>query len=166
MQPPETAAQILSDLARAFPRQPIEPATFAVYLRELDDVPPDALQLAVRELIRTSEFFPSVRAIRAAAVARALALPSPAAALAQVEERIAWARNGDRDLADAPPVHEVARWTLDRVGGYSALRDSAEPGIVRAQFLKLYREVRDDRLHSGQVGELDPAPAAHALGAA
>lgn len=152
---PPTPQQILADLGRAFPRQTIDGETFRVYLRELEDVPAGALDEAVRSLIRTSEFFPSVRAIRETVAERTLQIPLEAAALEQVHRRIAWARDDEADRDGVPPdLHPLVRDALGHVGGFSAFKTADEPGVVRGQFLRLFREVRAAAVRDAQLGDL------------
>lgn len=148
-----TPQQILADLARAFPRQAVPRETFAVYLRELDDVPPALLEAAVREMIRTKDFFPTVRELREAVAERALALPGEAAALEQVHARVAWARvdEADRD-GDPPAVHPIVLDALAQVGGFAAFRTADEPGVVRGQFLRIFRDMRARAVREAQLG--------------
>lgn len=149
-----TSAQILADLKRAFPRQVLDAETFGVYLRELNDVPPQLLEVVVQELIRTSEWFPTVRAIREKAAERTLALPGEAEALAQIEARLRHTReNGTAE--DAPLVHPLVREAVNHVGGYSSFRSSDDPGVVRGQFGRLYREMRTRAIVEAQVGNLE-----------
>lgn len=148
-----TPQQLLADLACAFPRHPIKPETFRVYLRELADLPPAALEAACRELIRTSEFFPTVRAIREAAVERLLGLPGEAEALAQVEARADWFKDAEHEReGDPPDVHPRVKEALDHVGGFYAFRTAENPSVVRGQFLRLYRELRERDLREANVG--------------
>lgn len=111
-----------------------------MYVRELADVPAAVLELAIREIIRTHEFFPTVRTIREVAAERILALPSEPAALAQVDARIEWSRTGEEGAA--PDVHPVVREALDRCGGYHRFRHGDNASIVQSQFQKVYRELR------------------------
>lgn len=164
---PLTPQQILADLARAFPRQTFDAGTLRVYLRELDDVPPEALDLATRALIRTSEFFPTVRAIRERVAEHTLELPGEAAALEQVYARVAWARDDEADrVGSPPPIDPLVRQALDQVGGFSAFKTADEPGVIRGQFLRLYRETRAAAIHDTQIGtlELGAGPERKALG--
>jgi hypothetical protein len=140
---------------RAFPRQAVLDGTLRVYLRELADVPAAALDEAVRSLIRTSEFFPTVRAIREAVAERSLQIPHEAAALEQVHARIAWGREDEAArVGDPPPIHPLVRDALDHVGGFAAFRGASEPGVLRGQFLRLYRELRADAVRNAQLGDL------------
>lgn len=144
--------EILADLARAFPRTPIETETFRVYVRELEDLPPEALAAACRGLIRTSEWFPTIRAIREATVEWTLRLPSEVEALAQVDARIRWAREG-RD-GEAPAVHPSVRQAVERVGSFHTFRTAEKPGVVRTQFVRYYQEIRSRQIYDGQTGSL------------
>lgn len=143
---------LLADLARAFPRNPITPETLRVYLRELDDVPPELLEAVVRDLIRTSEWFPTVRAIRERAAERSLGLPAEAEALAQIEARIRWARTSA--AAEAPPIHPVVLEAIRGVGGFHAFRSADEASVIRGQFGRLYRELRGSAIAAVQTGAL------------
>lgn len=151
--------ELIADLSRAFPRQPVTRDTLVVYLRELSDMPVEVLEPTIRELIRTSEFFPTVRAIREAAAERSLGLPSEADALSQIEARMLWARTGSH--GEQPPVHPLVKEALDHIGGWHAFRAADEPSVVRGQFLRLYRELRLRGIREAQIGDLAlPAGAA------
>lgn len=162
-----TRAEVLSDLTRAFPQfilkldEVSRRETIRVYVRELSDIDPAALEQAARALIRTSEFFPTVRAIRETVAEQTLALPGEAAALEQVYARIAWHRDDEADREGDPPhVHPLVRHALDLVGGYSAFRTADDPGVVRGQFLRLFREARAAAVRDAQTGDLAALPAA------
>lgn len=147
-------AKLIGDLVRAYPGKAIHGDTVRVYVRELSDVPPAILEEAVRALIRTSEWFPSVAAIRQAVAERTLALPSEAEALAQVSARSRWARQDEDERGDRPDVHPLVREALDQVGGWFAFRSADEPGVVRGQFLRLYKELRAAALADARLGTL------------
>lgn len=154
-----TPEQSIADLARAFPRQAVDRGTLAVYVRELQDVPAEVLALSVRDLIRTSEWFPTVRAIREQAAERLLGLPSETDALAQIGARIEWAREQE---GDAPDVHPTVREALELSGGFYRFRVADQASIVQAQFLKVYRERRAAAIRgavTGTLAALDPARA-------
>jgi hypothetical protein len=115
--------------------------------------------------MRSSEFFPTLRAIREAVAETILELPGEEEALAQIEARVTWGRSDDRD-GDPPPVHPLVRQALDHVGGFHAWKQTSEPGILRSQFLRLFREVRAASIREVQIGrELAPGPRRPELGA-
>lgn len=151
-------------LSAAFPRQPVTPETVKAYLANLEDVPPPALEQAVRRLIRTGTFFPLISEIRAAVAEQKLLFPTEAEALAQVYGRIRWQRETEGE-GEPPPVHPLVKSALDLVGGYAALRAADEPGVIRGQFLRLYREMRSSGLQEAQIGALalPPPPERKAL---
>lgn len=145
----KTTKDLIVDLSEAFPRNPMRRETFRLYLRHLVDVPLEILEPVVDELICTSEFFPTIRAIREASAERSLMLPSEAAALEQIEARIAWARIGGE--GDPPVLDPLVRKALDHVGGWHAFKANDEPTVVRGQFLRLFRELRAARIREEQV---------------
>lgn len=142
---------LVLDLAAAWPREQLQPETVAIYADDLSDIPTQIVGEAVRVLRRTSEFFPTIRAIREAAAEVALALPSEDEALRQVGARIAWGKLSDAGRRPVPDVHPDVRDALDHVGGYYAFRTATEPTIVRGQFLKIYREIRAGRIRAAQI---------------
>lgn len=146
--PPPRQPQIgvlLLELAHAFPRQPLPPETHAIYARELGDIPEPVLAVSIRQLMRTSEWVPTIRGIRETAAEHVLALPTEAQALAQIEARLVWAAQGAE--GDAPDVHDLAAEALAHVGGYSAFK-SIETYRARNAFLRAYRDLRQERIHA------------------
>ena len=57
-------AELLGDLAAAFPKQQLTARTLAVYMEDLVDLPPVELAKALLELRRTCEWFPTIAQIR------------------------------------------------------------------------------------------------------
>jgi hypothetical protein len=141
---------LVAELAAAFPRQPVTADNVRAYARALDDLPLTVLTATVRELVRTSRFFPTVAEIREAAAERTLGLPSEAEALEQVEIRARWAR--DHDGQETPFVHPLVGAAVDHVGGWFALRTTDRPDVLRGQLLRLYREGRAAAVREFQVG--------------
>lgn len=161
MQVDSTLPLLLADLVHAFPRNSVAPETILVYARELSDLAPAALALAVRSLIRSSEWFPSIRAIREQAAEILLALPTESVALSQIEDRVGWARREEheREGEEPPEVHPMVREALDHVGGFHAFKTADKPAVIRGQFLSLFREMRASRIRDVQVGALADHPA-------
>jgi hypothetical protein len=157
----------LARLKAAFPRQPVPAETFALYLRELGDVPPEVLDRAVSRLIRTqtNDRWPTVGALREACAEEVLALPSESAALRQVNALARWrARDPLERAGSAPDVHPLVREALTLVGGTLAFRTADEPGVIRGQFGRLYRDLRAEHVHDAQIGRtLEAAPERPAL---
>lgn len=140
---------LVAVLRAAFPNQTIERETVRIYVEELSDLPPDILEAGIRHLLRTNEgFFPSIAAIRRASAEVVLRLPSEDEALSQVEQRIAW---GKGKQGPPPTVHGDVGRALNHIGGYYTFKTAAEPSIVRSQFLKTYREIRQSRIRAIQI---------------
>lgn len=160
--PEPTTGDLIQALKDAFHWYPLPEKALAWYAVELSDIPPAVLEQAIREVIRTeTKYFPSIGLIRSVAAARMLALPSPTGALAQVQARITWAKTVDEEERSEPPeVHPTVKQALELVGGYGAFRTAEESTIVRGQFLRLYKELREDTLHDAAAGRLALPPAA------
>lgn len=136
-----TVAALLTKLARAFPREKVRPETFELYATDLHQVDPEVLDAAVTRIIRTSEFFPTVRAIREACAEILLDLPTEAEALAQAEAVARWQSEGM--TGDAPPVHALTEQAVRLVGGYREFRINNRPNEIRSQFTRYYRDLRN-----------------------
>jgi hypothetical protein len=147
-----TTAELLGALAVALPHHPkMPPSTLRLYLRDLEPIPIAVLADAITWMIRTVPMerrLPSVREIREACAERVLQLPSEAQALEQITARIAWARTSE---GDPPAVHELVEAALDQVGGYHAFRTTDEPGVIRGQFSRIYRGMREDTMRRCQA---------------
>lgn len=151
--PPPSRKDLLQELANAYPRQAVPDATVMVYLRALADVEPADLQRAVLALIRESRFFPAVSEILERVAELALALPSEPDALAQIEVRMRWARQPDRESVAMPVVHPLVLEALDRVGGWHSFRNAEDATVIRGQFGRLYRDLRASAIRQRQSGE-------------
>jgi hypothetical protein len=137
---------LVADLADAFPQREISRETVSIYVKHLQDIGPAEMEAAVQRLIRTSSRFPTIRELREAVAEASLALPTEVEALALVN-------GGVRGL------HPLVREALEAVGGYHAWRVTDEPGVMRGQFSRIYREMRAARLNEFVVGDaLPPAP--------
>ena len=141
-----TRQEALAELKLAFYEANVPPDTFRYYLHDLADVPLDLLHTAVVHLCRTSadpRRFPTLGQIRAACAEHLLGLPNEAEALGQVQALVAWTRQSTLERAEgAPAPHPLVRQALDLVGGSRAFSSSDEPGVVRGQFLRLFRDMR------------------------
>lgn len=144
---------LVANLMDAFPLQKVTTKNFEAYVRDLSDLPTETLGEAVKQLIRTSEFFPTIRAIRETAAEITLDLPSEDQALSQVQQRISWASRDETSRGDPPPIHPEVRAALEHVGGFFAFRSTPEPSIVRGQFLRIYRETRARLILDVQTGD-------------
>lgn len=66
---PQNAERIKSQVMRlqaAFPQRPVEASTIAVYVDALADMDPDVLRTAVDVVIRSDDWFPTIKRLRTA----------------------------------------------------------------------------------------------------
>lgn len=152
--PPPSRKDTLLALRRAYPRQDFATANFVAYQNALEDVPPDVLARAVEYLIRTEKWMPTVAEIRERAAELELALPDEAVALAQIHDRMAWART--QTLDPPPVVHQLVATALEHVGGWHSFRDT-EATIIRGQFARVYRDLRTAAIRARQTASFDSA---------
>lgn len=149
-------AQIIAELAAAYEKE-LPADTLRVYVRELHDIPTIFLSEACRYLARTVDWFPRIAQIRAAVAEHRLALPTEDEALAQIEARIGWYNDWQGQVA--PFMHPLVKRALGHVGSTYAFRATNEPAVVRGQFLKLYRDMRNSAIREMQVGDAANQPA-------
>lgn len=150
-------AEMLADVARVLPPPSgFDQATLALYVDGLSDVPLGVLDDACIAIMRTGMHFPRLAEVRRECAERMLMLPTGSEALQQVENRIRWARH---NTGVVPPIHKLVLEVLDGVGGFYEFRTSEKPGMLRAQFLKLYDALRERAIRDAQVGSLLALPA-------
>lgn len=118
--------------------QSFTPEQATVYLEMLADVPPDELTAAVRRLISTSDFRPSVAAIRTAVLDGRGVAPSPAEAAEQAAMLDEWAaaRAVPWGAQEAPPAQPTVHPAV--LDAWTAAGADAFPAV----FLRAYREAR------------------------
>lgn len=142
-----TPAALISDLVRAYPRTQIGPDTLRVYLEDLGEIPTALLERAVRQSIRTEEFFPTIRAIRHACAELALDLPSDTEALQLVDGYLVQSR----EVPVAWKMPTLVEEAVKLAGGYRVFRTSDEPAVVRGQFARYYRDLRAAAVRAAQI---------------
>ena len=135
------AVAILRD---AYPRQDFPERTAVLYgsmLADLDDL---LVVEAVRKIVKTSRFLPSIAEIREEVAEATLGLPTASEA---------W------DLVNAgQPLPRIAQESLNALGGRWAHRMTDTPSIFRAQFVKDY-DARRGALVSATMINVEETPA-------
>ena len=101
---------------------------------------------AVRKIVATSTFFPTIAEIRREVAEDYAALPSAAEALALVADRY---RLSEAELKENPLPAEVKE-AYRLVGGEWAFRTSTNPTTLHAQFRDLYAQIRADAIRGYQ----------------
>lgn len=126
------AATVVASLAAAFPSWNAGRETVAIYVDALADLPYDLAARAVRNLILTNDFPPTVATLRSAVAREAGALaPSPLIAWDQARTAMS---GGSRDN-----FHPAVASTVAAIGWWE-LRHTTNLETVRAQFLRLYQD--------------------------
>lgn len=135
---PIEVSELLAYISSAHPYATMTKQTVTVYADLLSDLDYEASKRAVRRLLAVSERIPPPAAIRreVAALAGRLA-PSPAEALAEIQQRIA---NLTAGVEPAPWSNALVKNVVDSVGGLWAFRMSERPDTLRAHFLRAYEK--------------------------
>ena len=126
---PFEVREIVRRLAAAYPDPPLGEESADLYARMLVDLPYDAVDPAVDELIATAMKLPTVSRIRRAVVEPTLDIPTADEAWLAVQTR-----SGD--------LHELVAQVARLVGGTYNIRTSADPELARVRFVKVYDELR------------------------
>ena len=131
----DQAQRIVIELFAAYPEVKTREETFPIYVRYLVDLEKAAVEEALEELIATSTTLPTIAAIRRHVIEEELELPTAAEA---------WVAINDRERNDE--LHELAKAARELLGGSWAIRTSDAPNATRAQFLKIYDDLRERAL--------------------
>jgi hypothetical protein len=151
------AASLIALLAAAFPSAKISKETVSVYVSNLDDISYEDGRRAVDNLLRTSDFFPSLAALRREALGVA-GLLSPPREQAWLEVEMGMRTKGRGVKIEwSHPAIETAVRTM----GWTNMCLSENLDVVRGQFFKVYDSIsqRNDReAQTGHIAELVAKP--------
>ena len=137
------ANRLVERLLVAYPQARVSDETRSFYARYLGDLDARAASEAADELILDSAAFPTIAEIRRRVIEQDVGLPTALEAWASI---VATQGSGESG-AVAPLVREVC----NLFGGSYTIRNSDQPTIMRAQFLKAYAERRDEELRRHNV---------------
>lgn len=119
-----------------------------MYAEALADLDPQAVDAAVASVIKSSRFFPTIAEIRERVGERTLGLPTPAEAWMLACGDMTW-----------PEPCPLVRKAKQAVGGEWAFRTSENPTALRAQFLRIYEDLRDRQVaHFAETGHAQLGP--------
>jgi len=138
------ATRLVERLLVAYPQARVSEDTCALYARYLLDLDAAAASEAVDDLILDSPTLPTIAEIRRRVIETGVELPTALEAWAS----IVGTRTGGEPVEISPLVREVC----NLFGGSYTIRNSEQPTIMRAQFLKAYAERRDEELRRQNVG--------------
>lgn len=129
------AENLVELVLAAFPATQTRDETFGLYVRFLLDLDYRAAKEGIDELISVSTEMPTIAAIRRYVIEDELQIPTPAEAWISVS-----------DTSRKHELHKLATQARELLGGSWAIRTSDQPSIMRAQYLKLYDELRERAL--------------------
>lgn len=129
------AEKLVDILIAAYPEVAMREETFATYVRFLVDLDKGAVEEALEDLIATSLAMPTIAAIRRQVINEELQLPTAAEAWVAIS-----------DSTRTEELHDLAKEARELLGGSWAIRTSDQPSITRAQYLKIYEELRERTL--------------------
>ena len=133
----DQAQKLVTLLVASYPEVQPREETFATYVRFLVDLDKAAAEEAIEELISVSTKMPTIAAIRRRVIEVELALPTAAEAWIAISDTT---RKTDE-------LHELAKKARELLGGSWAIRTSGKPAVTRAQYFKIFEELRDKALH-------------------
>ncbi len=129
------AQKLVGILIAGYPEVQLREETVATYVRFLVDLDDAAAEKAVEELIASSVAMPPIAAIRRHVINEELQLPTAAEAWVSISA-----------TGRSEELHELAREARELMGGSWAIRTTDQPSIMRAQYLKIYDELREKAL--------------------
>lgn len=139
MATPEQVAKVCGVMAAAYPNYKLTPQTIHVYARTLGDLPADMLEAAALQCIATSEFFPTVAALRKAAfeiMAHAQGIPTAHEAWGEVRRAMGTVGHMGKPKFSHPIVERAVAAL-----GWRDLCLSDNPTADRARFLECYQQL-------------------------
>ena len=126
---PFEVREIVRRLRAAYPDPPLGDESADLYARMLIDLPYEAVDPVVDELIATAMKLPTISRIRRSVVEPTLAIPTADEAWLAVQTH-------------AGDLHELVAQVARLVGGTYNIRTSADPELARVRFVKVYEELR------------------------
>lgn len=142
-----TTAGAVAALRDAYPRQDFPDRSVQLYMRMLADVDPSELEAAVKRLIFTQTFLPSIAEIRLEVAEDKCGFPTAAEAWTMITQT----SGPDEYVRDTLPY--IVKQSLDAMGGRFSVIRSERPETIRAQFMRDYTERRDRQLRNTAIGD-------------
>ena len=146
----DAAAQALAILTAAY-RKELPKPTIRVYLSALADLDPAALAAACDEIIKASEWFPSVAEVREAALRHDPTVELPPvwqAAYREIVAAMSQIGRGGRPDWSHPAIPDAIR----AVGGWYHICESTSAGVLEARLRKAYEYTADGMRRTALVG--------------
>jgi hypothetical protein len=132
------AERVARELFAAFPQASLREETSELYVKYLTRLDAEPVARVVPELIETMSRLPTIADIRRRIVEAELELPHALEAYHSLFER-------------GTKRHPLTRYVAEIFGGDYNVRTSDAPGATRAQFTKLFEELREETLRRGAL---------------
>lgn len=144
--------RLVAMLGATWPRQEIQQATLEVYAWALADLDFELAQAAVKRLVQTSRFFPTVAEIREAAIRGRVSLPAPEEAWGIVRRAIGRYGSYRKPSFDCD---EIDAAVSDIGWGALCLAEEADPSH-RARFCAAFAARASRRMDDEATGRYRP----------
>jgi hypothetical protein len=132
----EDVIRMVQRYSAAYPHTKLIPETYGVYAEALEGVPVDVLTAVFVQAVQNSEFFPTLHKIREVMTDILFQVPTAELAWEEVVRCLSLGRT--IEYSD-PLIQRV----VNMVGGEWALQRSTNLVADRAQFLKMYANLRE-----------------------
>ena len=148
------AVRCVERLMNSFPKKSggFTPENVPAYAEELIDLDYGGLQVVIRTLIRTEDWFPAIAAIRREYAAQAISYPDADQLWREVLRWMRATQFGRQRLAEVPPyVLEMVEF----LGGWKELGDNrGGMDTIRAHALRAHAMMHDRAIRRVQCGQL------------
>jgi hypothetical protein len=158
------AQKLLYILENAYSRAEFRPGTAKIYAQMLSDLPYRVAEEAVRRLIATSKWLPTVAEIRQMCVE---VVDSPLSAEDAWIEACTTARSftpyqASPELqialrgyvAEEAPMSPLTRKAVQVLGGIEAIAYSGQPEFMGREFRRVYERLRESEIRNRQQGRM------------
>lgn len=147
------AARLIAALKAAYPRGPFPPESAALYAESILDLPVDVTGTAIRQVIRTADFMPTIAEVRRAVAELVCNLPSPETAWAEVERALRRYSPDDSSTWTYPNEysHPLIGEALTAMGGLPRLETTSTFSTDRREYARLYEAMRTQAVRSEQI---------------
>lgn len=155
---PKQAAQLVAILKASFPSTNIGAETVKVYAAMMADLDFIDAQRAIREVIAEARFFPTIAEIRERVAENATCLPSAEQAWLEVSRAALRWDGGDSGTWWPEWTTKLIPDALVGIGGLGCVTTSTNPSADRAQFIRIFNNLRRHEVAAVAVGAIG-APA-------
>jgi len=143
------SAKLVAVLQAAYPTKELSEESIRLYAEMLSDLDPREAGNAVKRIIATSRFFPTVAEIREAAAENAISMPDVEQAWGEVTRQIKSVGRYRTPVFSHPAITS----TVDAIG-WTTFCESQSIGVERGHFMKLFQAHAEAAKAKVQLGAL------------